>query len=382
MCVYLDYNVIMQVWFDVIEFMSEFMGSVGNVLVVYQYGQVVCCYVDEVCCQVGKVLCVCVEDVIFMGGGMEVFNLVMVSVICVFGVKCVIIFDIEYFVIVESVKVFGLLVDILLVMVYGVIDLFWLEQCMVSWFEVDGCFVLVVMLVNNEIGMIQLVVEVIVFIKEKDGFVIVDVVQFVGKILVDFVVFGVDYMVIVVYKFGGFQGVGVLIVLCDVFVIWYNYGGGQEQGCCLGMLNVVGNVVFGLVLEQVYVKFVEFVVLVGLCDCMIVVICEVNLDVVVLGEGVDCLFNMIGLVVLGWCGEIQVMVMDFVGVLILAGVVCLLGKVKVLKMGIVLGLDEVLFEGVIWISLGWLIIEEDVDVVIKVWIEVWVCVLKQIKEMV
>ncbi|MDM7983472.1 MAG: cysteine desulfurase family protein [Maricaulis sp.] len=380
MRVYLDHNATTQVRPDVIELMSELMGSVGNASAVHQHGQAARRHVDKARRQVGKALCARAEDVIFTGGGTEALNLAMASATRAPGVKRVIISDIEHPAIVESAKVSGLPVDILPVTAHGVIDLAWLEQRMASWSEADGRPVLSVMLANNEIGTIQPVAEAIALIKEKDGLVIVDAVQSTGKIPVDFAALGADYMAIAAHKFGGPQGVGALIASCDAPVTRHNHGGGQEQGRRSGTLNVAGNAALGLALEQAHAKLAEFAALAGSRDRMIAAIREANPDVVVLGEGAERLPNTIGLAVPGWRGETQVMAMDLAGISISAGAACSSGKAKASKMGTALGLDEALSEGVIRISLGWSTTEEDVDAAIKAWTEAWARASKQIKE--
>jgi len=44
--------------------------------------------------------------------------------------------------------------------------------------------------------------------------------------LFDFVRSGVDLMIVIGYKFGGFVGVGVLVVVCGVVIMLLLYGGG------------------------------------------------------------------------------------------------------------------------------------------------------------
>lgn len=224
------------------------------------------------------------------------------------------------------------------------------------------------MVVNNEIGVIQLMVEVVWFVYEVGGLLYLDVIQVFGKIFFNIKILGVDFVIFFVYKIGGFKGIGVLVVVEGIVGLELLLcGGGQEQGCRVGMENVVGIVGFGVVVRCVFQVFLEDVV------CMIIL--RIQLEngfwvvfyvMIFLGD-VERLLNIILFMVFGFKGEIVVIGFDFVGIVVFLGLVCLLGKVQLFYVLLVMGFDLLVVQGVVWFSLGWFIGLEDINWVLEVW---------------
>lgn len=103
------------------------------------------------------------------------------------------------------------------------------------------------------------------------------------------------------------------------------------MGCCVGIENIIGVVGFVVVVEVVQcdIECGIWFDIEKLCDLLEEIIESVVSEIIFVGKGVNCLFNISCFVVSGWKGEIQVMQMDLVGYVILVGLVCFLGKVKV-----------------------------------------------------
>jgi len=366
---YFDHNATTQVRPDVIALMSEVMAAVGNPSSVHAHGQAARRYVEAARQRVSKALCVRAEDVVFTGGGTEALNLALNSVIRAGGAQRLIVSAVEHEAIAETAKASGLPVDVLPVSGAGVVDLDWLEKRLAVWNENDGIPVLALMLANNEMGTIQPVAEATRLIKAKDGLVIVDGVQAVGKIPVDFAALGVDYLALSAHKFGGPQGVGALLAACNAPMARHNHGGGQEKGRRSGTLNVAGIAGLGLALEQAQAGLEAFAGLAVLRDRIITAVQAVAPDAVVLGDAAPRVPNTIALAVPGWRGETQVMALDLAGISISAGAACSSGKAKASKLGTALALPDTLSEGVTRISLGWTTTEDDVEALISAWTE-------------
>jgi cysteine desulfurase len=108
-----------------------------------------------------------------------------------------------------------------------------------------------VMAVNNEIGTVQPLAEIVSAVKAANSNTLVhtDAVQALGKIPVDVGSWGVDLAAFAAHKLGGPKGTGVLFVRSHVPVEAIIHGGGHERGLRSGTLNVAGVAGFGVAAE-------------------------------------------------------------------------------------------------------------------------------------
>lgn len=94
------------------------------------------------------------------------------------------------------------------------------------------------MLVNNETGAIQPVAEVAAHCRRLGVPMLVDAVQALGKMPLDFKALDVDFMALSAHKIGGPKGVGALIVRRGMALRELAPGGGQERKRRSGTENV------------------------------------------------------------------------------------------------------------------------------------------------
>jgi cysteine desulfurase len=108
-----------------------------------------------------------------------------------------------------------------------------------------------VMAVNNEIGTVQPLAEIVGAVKAANSNTLVhtDAVQALGKIPVDVGGWGVDLAAFAAHKLGGPKGTGALFVRSHVPVEAVIHGGGHERGLRSGTLNVAGVAGFGVAAE-------------------------------------------------------------------------------------------------------------------------------------
>ena len=97
-----------------------------------------------------------------------------------------------------------------------------------------------VMMANNEVGTIQDMKEIVRLAKEAGAFVHSDAVQAVGKIPVNAVELGLDYLTMSAHKIYGPKGVGALYVKKDAPLYSMIHGGHQEDGLRAGTYNNIG----------------------------------------------------------------------------------------------------------------------------------------------
>jgi cysteine desulfurase len=109
-------------------------------------------------------------------------------------------------------------------------------------------FLVAVMHVNNEVGVIQPVGRIARAVKRERPRcrVLVDMVQSFGVLETDVVALGVDMVAVSAHKIHGPKGVGALGLAPGVTVAPLWSGGGQERGNRPGTENVPGVVAFGM----------------------------------------------------------------------------------------------------------------------------------------
>ena len=117
----------------------------------------------------------------------------------------------------------------------GVIDLEELSQSLT-----EKTFLVSVMLVNNETGVIQPIEDVVSISNGKEIPVFTDATQAVGKMDVDVTSLGVDYLCLSAHKISGPKGVGALYLKNPDSLEPFMHGGSQEQSKRGGTYNVPG----------------------------------------------------------------------------------------------------------------------------------------------
>ena len=131
----------------------------------------------------------------------------------------------------------------------GLID----EQQLIDAVD-DDTIIVSVMYVNNEIGAVMPIQDLIKRVKEKNPSVLihVDAIQAFGKYTIYPGRMGIDMMSISSHKFHGPKGVGALYIRDRVKVKPIIYGGGQQSGMRSGTENVPGIAGMVLAAEMTY----------------------------------------------------------------------------------------------------------------------------------
>lgn len=126
----------------------------------------------------------------------------------------------------------------------GVVDLNKLSQSITN-----NTFLVCVMLVNNETGVIQPLDKVVSISKEKKIPVFADATQAIGKLSIDVNELDVDYMCLSAHKINGPKGVGALYAKNLNSLQPLIHGGSQEKYKRGGTYNVPGIVGLGIASE-------------------------------------------------------------------------------------------------------------------------------------
>jgi len=365
--IYLDHNATTTVRPSVVSAMTEMMTRVGNPSSVHADGQAALARVETARRLIGKALCARPEDIVFTSGGTEALNLAIHAALRAGGIGTIIVTAIEHEAVAATAAMTGLPVEVWPVNGQGVVETAWLEARLSRWTLADGKPLLAMMLASNEIGTIQPVAEATALIREAGGLSVVDAIQAVGKIAVDFAGLGCDYLAISAHKFGGPQGVGALLASCDAPMARHHHGGGQEKGRRAGTLNVAGIVGLATALDEAVAGLAEFARLAEARDRMAAALKVASPDLIEIGADASRLPNTLGLSQPGWPGATQVMALDLAGVAISAGSACSSGTSKGSKIGTALGLPEAASQGFVRVSLGWNSKPDDADAFVDAW---------------
>lgn len=116
----------------------------------------------------------------------------------------------------------------------------------------ENTFLICVMLVNNETGVIQPLGEIVKLAKEKNVPVFTDATQAIGKMSVDVAKLEIDYLCLSAHKINGPKGVGALYVKNKNDLEPLIHGGSQEKSKRGGTYNVPGIVGLGKASELIY----------------------------------------------------------------------------------------------------------------------------------
>jgi cysteine desulfurase len=231
----------------------------------------------------------------------------------------------------------------------GTLDLAWLDKRLSGYdAEAEGPFLLCVMLANNETGVLNPVREAAQIARRAGGYTLVDGVQAVFKLPLDFSTLGADMLALSAHKAGGPAGVGALVVTPGIGFEPLLGGGGQEENRRAGTHNVPAIAGFGRLAEAVSLS--DYQALAEIRDRI-----EAGLPqgVTVHGQSAPRLPNTICFTAPGFKSETQVMAMDLSGIAVSAGSACSSGKVKRSGVLTAMGVAEDEAAASLRISLGW-----------------------------
>jgi len=203
------------------------------------------------------------------------------------------------------------------------------------------------MLVNNESGAIQPVAEVAAYCRSQNIPMLIDAVQGLGKILVNFQQLDVDFMSLSAHKIGGPKGIGALLVRRGVKVLELAPGGGQERGRRSGTENVPGIAGFSAALGQI-----DFSAFAAIRDSFEQQLKESIPEVRIISEQTKRTANTSLFLLPGMDGETLLMQLDLAGFAVASGSACSSGKRDPSHVLLAMGVHESLARSSIRVSFG------------------------------
>jgi cysteine desulfurase len=302
-------------------------------------------------------------EVIYTSGGTEAANLALHTAKTALGVERLIVSSIEHDCLRMAAAASGLPVDLLPVKKDGIADL----DALPSLLAKPGKALVVLMLANNETGVIQPVAEAAALARTAGALFLADAVQAVGRMAVDFTALAADMMFISAHKIGGPQGAGALVIREALPVEPLFRGGGQEKRRRAGTENVAGIAGFGVAARQALEESDQSVHIAALRDRLEHAVCAVSADVVVFGNGAERLPNTSLFAAPGLDAETLVMALDLDGLAVSAGSACSSGKVARSHVLSAMGVGDALSGAAIRVSLGAENTEAEIDRLVASW---------------
>jgi len=223
-----------------------------------------------------------------------------------------------------------------------------------------------VMMANNEIGTIQDIKKITRLAKEAGALMHTDAVQAVGKIPVNALDLGVDYLTMSAHKIYGPKGVGALYVKKGAPLFPLIHGGHHEKGLRAGTYNNIGILGLGKAAALALQDLPEYqrktsALRAKLMEGLLAKIPSIKIN----GHPVDVLPNTLNVSFPGAEGEAILLSMDMAGIEVSTGSACASGSLEPSHVLMAIGLGPELAHGSIRFSLGWGTSEDDVDYIIK-----------------
>ncbi len=248
--VYMDNNATTKVDKQVLnKMLPYFRDRFANPSAVYPIARLVRKDIENSRAKVAELINADNDEIIFTSGGTEANNTIVKGIAYSLKNKGkhIITTVIEHKSILNICKfleVQGFEVTYLPVDKYGVMDIDILKKSIRK-----DTILITVMYVNNEVGSIQPIDEIVNIAKNNNIYVHTDAVQAIGKIRIDVRKLGVDFLSISGHKLYGPKGVGAVFIRRSSKFRPLLHGGGQEKYRRSGTENVPGIIGFGKACE-------------------------------------------------------------------------------------------------------------------------------------
>ena len=311
---YLDYNATAPVRPAVVEAVRDALERVGNPSSVHRFGREARRALEHARALVATMVAAAPAQVVFTSGGTEANNQALRGVRGPVAVSAI-----------EHDSVLAAAPDAVRIPVdtEGRLDLAALERELARASPV----LVSVMLANNETGAIQPVREVVEVAHRHGARVHCDAVQAGGKLAIDIADLGVDFLTLSAHKFGGPQGVGVLVVRNGLEPDALLRGGGQERRWRPGTENLPGIVGFGRACELAMADADWRQRTAALRDRLEARLTRLAPAARVFGCGAERLPNTSCITMPGVSNQTQLIEFDLAGIAVSTGSACSSGKV-------------------------------------------------------
>ncbi len=353
--IYLDHAATTPVRAEVLEAMQPFFGArFGNPSSTHRWGREARAALDEARERVARCLGAQPDEVCFTSGGTEADNLAVLGPWRArrdAGRAAIVTSPIEHKAILAAVHAAGRegaeerFVD---VTAAGTVSVESFDE------RVDDRTALcTIMWINNEIGTIQPIAELIERAKAKGAVFHTDAVQAFGKVTIDAAAMPFDLLTISGHKFGAPKGIGAIYIRRGTAIEPLMHGGSQDRGRRPGTENVAAAVGLARASELTLAEHdAECTRLGALRDTLERALVERIPDAVVHGRGAPRAPHILSISVPGTDSESLLMALDLAGVAASSGSACQSGAVTPSHVLSAIGVAPDLASAAIRLSLG------------------------------
>jgi len=206
--------------------------------------------------------------------------------------------------------------------------------------------------VNNETGVVQPMAAINALVGPTPHVLVVDAVQALGKLPLEFATSAPDMMAVSGHKIGAPSGVGALLVKGHADTVRLIPGGGQELGRRGGTEATALIAGFGAAASAFGLHYDRNAIaaLSGLSEARLTAIAP---DAVVFGAGAERIGNTVNFAVPGVSSAAAMMGFDLAGISVSAGSACSSGKIGRSHVLAAMGVDPELAGSALRLSLGW-----------------------------
>ena len=298
------------------------------------------------------------RQVVFTGSATEALTQAIVGGARFFSAGAVAISAGEHAAVAKAADATGLPVWTIPLSASGSIDLDQLRSALQRAEAENITLLVAVHWVNNETGVIQPIGPISALVGPTRHTLVIDAVQALGKLDLDFAASAADMLAISGHKIGAPAGIGALLVKGHADTVRLIPGGGQEQGRRGGTESAALISAFGAAAAAERMNIEAVTALAKRVEDGLRAMAP---DVVIFGESAYRVGNVVNFAVPGIKNSTAMMSLDLAGLSVSAGSACSSGKVGASHVLLAMGVERDLADCALRVSFGWNSKAEDAE---------------------
>lgn len=348
--IYLDHNATAPLRPEARAALLDALGLTGNPSSVHAHGRKLRDLIETGRAQVAKLAGAEPRQVVFTGSATEALTQAIVGGAKFFSAGAIVVSAGEHAAVSKAAEATGLPVWTVALDADGRIDLDQLRALLQEADDQEISLLVAVHWVNNETGVVQPIGQISVLVGPTRHALVIDAVQALGKLDLDFASSAADMMAISGHKIGAPAGIGALLVKGHCDTIRLIPGGGQEQGRRGGTESAALISAFGAAAAAPLIDIARASDLAAQVEKGLRALAA---DVVIFGEAAPRIGNVVNFAVPGVKNATAMMSLDLMGLSVSAGSACSSGKVGASHVLIAMGINRTLAECALRVSFGW-----------------------------
>lgn len=348
--IYLDHNATAPLRPEARAALLAALDLTGNPSSVHAHGRKLRDLIETGRSQVSRLAGAEPRQVVFTGSATEALTQAIVGGARVFSAGAVAVSAGEHAAVAKAAEATGLPVWTIPLLPDGCIDLDQLRALLQRADDENLTLLVAVHWVNNETGVIQPIGPVSVLVGPTRHTLVVDAVQALGKLDLDFAASAADMVAISGHKIGAPAGIGSLLVKGHADTVRLIPGGGQEQGRRGGTESAALISAFGAAAAAEPMDLASISALTQLVEQGLRALAP---DVVIFGQEAERIGNVVNFAVPGLKNATAMMALDLMGLSVSAGSACSSGKVGASHVLAAMGVERELAECALRVSFGW-----------------------------